>query len=110
MSNQRLFKNVIQGTLLSVLIFLSVSFVTVLTQINPVHYYKNGEPYRLDIGFPFRFYQQFWLRGSEIPNSGWFIGNLFYDCILTWMVIVGLFVLIKWRQYKKAKHYYTKSK
>jgi len=102
MSNQKLIRNLISGTLLSILIFFSVSFVSVLAQINPIHNYKNGEPYRFDIGFPFRFYQQFWLRGNNIPNSGWFTDNLFYDCVLTWLVIVGLYILTQRIRNKKS--------
>lgn len=102
MNNLKRFKNLISATVLSVLVFLSISFVTVLIQINPIHYYANGEPYRLDIGYPFRFYEQFFLRGSEIPNSGWYIDNLLYDCVLTWLFITGLYVLTQIIRNKKS--------
>ena len=93
MSNPKLIWTIFTGTFLSILVFLSVSFITFLTQINPLHYYKSSETYKLDIGFPFIYYQQFWLSGSSIPNSGWTINNLFYDCLITWVVVTGIYFL-----------------
>lgn len=93
MNKMKLLKNIFVGTLLSVVVFFAVSFMTILIQINPLHYYKNGEPYKLDIGFPFKYYEQFWLRGSHFPNSGWILNHLFYDCILTWVIVTALYLI-----------------
>ena len=93
MSKLKLAWTIFKGTLISILVFLSISFITVLTQINPLHYYKNNEAYKLDIGFPFKYYGQFWLTGNSIPNSGWTVDHLFYDCLLTWFVVTGLYYL-----------------
>jgi hypothetical protein len=94
MKKNKLIKTFFIGTFLSILVFFSVSFITILTQLNPIHYYQTSESYKLDIGFPFKYYGQFWLSGSNIPNSSWNINNLFYDCLLTWIVVVGLYYLI----------------
>ena len=96
-----LFKLILTGTALSILVFLSVSFISFLTQINPIHYYATNETYRLDIGFPFKFYEQFFLSGSRIPNSGWHAENLLLDCFLTWITIAGLYVFINVKKSKK---------
>lgn len=88
-------RNVFNGTLLSILVFLSISFITVLTHINPIHYYSSLENYKLEIGFPFIYYEQFWLAGSRIPNSIWMIDNLIYNCVLTWVVVTGIYLLTK---------------
>lgn len=90
----RIFKpgNLIPGTLLSVLIFFSVSFVTVLTQINsPIHRYDRFEH---EIGFPFTYYHEF-MVDCPIPNSGWIIHNLILDCGITWITVTGLYLIIK---------------
>jgi hypothetical protein len=92
-------KNTLIGTILSILIFFSISFLTVLTQINPFHYYKNEETYQLNIGFPLIYYNQFWLSGSNIPNSGWTVNYLFFDCILTWVIVTGTYII--WLKIKK---------
>lgn len=80
------------GTFLSILVFFSISFITILTQINPLHYYKDNETYKLDIGFPFKYYGQFF-AGDTIPNSGWTPNNLFYDWLLTLIIVTGLYYL-----------------
>lgn len=77
-----------KATILAILTFFSVSFITILFQINPIHYYRNGESYRLAIGFPFVYYEQFWLRGNDFPNSSWNAIALFVDIILTWSITV----------------------
>lgn len=93
MNKLKLVRVILTGTLLSILVFLSISFITVLTEINPLHYYGNHEQYKLDIGFPFTYYGQFWLSGNTIPNSGWTINYLFYDCFLTWTIVTGIYYL-----------------
>jgi hypothetical protein len=92
------FINLLIGTLFSIVIFFAVSFITFLTQIGPIHY-QGRAPYKMDIGFPFTFYEQFWMRGSDFPNSGWHIDNLFYDCLIIWIVVTGAYVIIQ--KYKK---------
>lgn len=99
MNRLKHWKTILLGTALSILVFFSISFLSILAQINPLYYYKSTETYNLDIGFPLKFYGQFWLRGSEIPNSSWHPINLFYDCVLTWLVVTGLYYLIKRKRY-----------
>ena len=79
----------LQGTLLSALVFLSVSFITFLLQVNPLHYYQPNEEYNLAIGFPFVYYEQFW-TGDNIPDSGWRLDFLVYDILITWMMVVAV--------------------
>ena len=93
--NKTKLSTIINGTVLSVLVFFSVSFITVLTQLNPLRNYKHSEVFNLDIGFPFTYHSQFWISGSTIPNSGWTINNLFYDCFITWVVVTGLYYLTR---------------
>jgi len=78
-------------TVLSALVFLSISFITVLADINPLHIYGKNKPYYLGIGFPFEYYNQFWLSGSTIPNSGWNLDHLLLDFLLTWVTVAGLY-------------------
>lgn len=90
-------KKIIIGTILSVLIFFSISFVTVLFQISsPIHRQTNGH---LDIGFPFIYYSQFMVDGPE-PNSGWDGNNLILDILLIWIVATGVYVFLN-RETKK---------
>jgi len=84
-----------KGTILSAFVFFSISFITFLMQINPIHYYRKNEAYKLDVGFPFTYYRQFWLSGSTIPNSEWIVTNLLIDIFLSWVVVATLYYFVK---------------
>ena len=96
MKKNKILKHIFFGTLLSILIFFSISFLTILTQINPIHYYEKYEAYKLDIGLPFVYYKQFFLRGNDqVPNSNWYPDKLFIDCLLTWISVLLSYLIIK---------------
>ena len=86
-------KSITYGTILSILIFISTSFLTVLFQINsPLNRIKDY--HQLKIGFPFVYYHEF-IVDIPIPNSEWSLKNLFLDCLITWILVIGYFVLVK---------------
>ena len=91
MSNNLLL-NLTKGTLLSMLVFFSISFMYVLYRITPV---TIGDTYSMQIGFPFKYYEQFQVSGSDFLNSGWMINNLILDCVITWVAVCGIYLLIK---------------
>ena len=93
MSNLKIPKQFFVGTILSVLIFFSISFITILGQISPLHYYKKSEAYELKLGFPFTYYNQFWVSGNNYPNSGWKGDYLLYDGFLTWFLVTGIYFM-----------------
>ena len=88
-------KRILNGIILSILIFLSISFITVLLQLNsPLNRQINST---LNIGFPFVYYNQF-LVDPPIPNSGWNLKNLVLDFTLVWLIVVGTYTIIFKRQ------------
>lgn len=88
-------RKLILGTVISILVFLSISFVTVLLQINsPLNRQTNNH---LDIGFPLTYYSQFIV--DVIPNSGWSGRNLLLDVLFTWVATTGAYLLL----FKKKK-------
>ena len=88
-------KKLLIGTFLSVLIFFSISFMTVLLQINsPIHRYENLEH---KIGFPLVYYHEF-MVDCPIPNSSWNIVHLIVDIVITWFIVTGLYYLLKRRK------------
>lgn len=103
MKKQKWIIDTILGTILSVLLFFSISFITFLTNVNPFHHYAQEELYHLEIGFPFTFYSEFLLNGGIVPNSQWAPMELFYDCLITWVIVTGLYVLIARRRRSQAE-------
>ncbi|OJJ17004.1 hypothetical protein BKI52_30265 [marine bacterium AO1-C] len=84
--------NILKGTILSVLVFFSVSFLFVLYRISPI---TSGDTYHLEIGFPFIYYKQFQLQGNPFLNSSWHVTYLLIDCLITWVIVCGLYLLAK---------------
>ncbi len=80
------------ATLLSILLFFSTSFLTVLQQIPPIAAESTS---RLKIGFPFVFYEQFQVRGNDFLNYGWNPDHLLLDCSLTWILTTIIYITIK---------------
>ena len=46
-----------------------------------------------NIGFPYKYYYQFWLRGSDSPNCGWDFKSFIFDCLITWIFTVCIYFL-----------------
>lgn len=84
-------KRILCETILSVLIFFSISFISVFFQLNSP--FNSQFDSTFNIGFPFVYYNQF-LVDSPIPNSGWNIKNLVLDFVLIWFVVVGSYTLV----------------
>ena len=95
MIKKSILKHTLLGTLLSILVFFSISFITFLTNINPFRYYGINESYHLEIGFPFTYYYEILYSGSISPNTQWNLSYLFYDCLITWVIVTGAYVLTK---------------
>ena len=90
--NKRILVPFLKGTILSILVFFSISFLFVLYRISPI---TIGDTYSLEIGFPFRYYNQFQLSGSTELNSGWNVTNLLWDCLITWIIVCGFYMISK---------------
>ena len=84
-------KDILIGTALSILVFFSISFIYVLTSIGA----NQTDPFSLEIGFPYSYYNGFLLGSNDYLNFGWVLKNLFIDCFLTWIVVCGLYFNLK---------------
>jgi hypothetical protein len=87
------FRIIVKAVVLSVLIFFSISFFTVLQNINsPIN--RVDDYHELKIGYPFTYYHEF-IVDEPIPNSGWHLTNLILDISLTFITVIGIFWIIK---------------
>ncbi len=78
--------------ILSILTFLSTSFLTVINHltspINKTIGYKS-----LEIGFPFKYYEEFMIDCPNL-NYGWNFNNLILDIILTLIIVSGIIYIM----------------
>ncbi|AFM02842.1 hypothetical protein Fleli_0362 [Bernardetia litoralis DSM 6794] len=87
-------KSFFKVTFQSAVLFFTVSFLTVLYDILPNYLnLPKKRAYGINIGFPFQYYERFWLDINS-PNEDWNLNNLFYDCVLFWLLMF-VFVLFK---------------
>lgn len=89
--------------IVSTLIFFSVSFLSFLTQVSPIRKEMVDEMYRFDVGVPFVFYSQFWLKNSNYPNFGWSPIFFIYDFIIILLltVLVNYVLHVYWTNNSK---------
>jgi hypothetical protein len=73
-------KTLILGTLLSILVFLAVQFIQVLTQFQSP--WRATETHDLHIGFPLEYYFQ-----TKCFYHGWNLPYLFLDVLLFWVLV-----------------------
>ena len=91
---RKMIHRIIRGTGYSIVVFCVVSYISVMVSLLA----SVGEPTKkpvANIGFPFKYYYQFWLRGSDSPNCGWVFDNFVWDCVLTWIVTVVVYFIVK---------------
>ena len=85
-------RKIIITLILSILTFLSTSFLTVINHlilpINKTVGYKS-----LEIGFPFKYYEEFMIDCPN-PNYGWNLNNLILDIILTFIIVSGIIYIM----------------
>lgn len=84
-------KNFLLSIFYGFLFFCIVSYFSVMISL----FQSIGKPSLkpvANIGFPIKYYYQFWLRGSDSPNCGWNIKAFFIDGIISW--IIGIIIVI----------------
>ena len=56
---------------------------------------KQGK-HNFNVGFPYKFYEQFRVSGSDTNNWGWLPVNFFIDVLLIWTLsVAGYFYCLK---------------
>lgn len=90
-------KNIVEkitiGTLYSIISFCVISYISVMVSLFQT-IGTNQRPV-CNIGFPLKYYYQFWLSGNDGPNCGWRVGNFLLDYFLVWIVTVLLYLTFK---------------
>ncbi len=86
-------KLILEGTLVSLIIFLSITFLMVLFKIH-FPFQIVTDYYELKLGFPFPFYHR--LRVDRVlPKEGWKSLFLLADYMITWLVVTVTYFLVK---------------
>lgn len=76
-------KKLLYITIYAFIAFCVISYISVMTWLLFVN--RTAQQPVANIGFPFKYYYQFWVRGSDIPNSSWNLEAFVLDYIITWV-------------------------
>ncbi len=87
-------KKIIIGTTYSFIVFCIISYFSVMYSLLQSVGNLSMKPVT-NIGFPFKYYYQFWLSDSDSPNCGWNIDAFFYDVLITWIIVTLTYLIIK---------------
>ena len=87
-------KKIFIATFYSIIAFCVVSYISVMVSLLSSVGDISQKPV-VNLGFPYNYYYQFWLRGSDSPNCGWQIDNFILDCFLTWIVTLVIYFILK---------------
>jgi hypothetical protein len=80
----------------SIVIFCVVSYISVMTSLIKSAGHVSIKPVS-NIGFPFKYYYQFWLNGSDSPNCGWQIKYFIYDFFIVWIITTIVYFIVNIR-------------
>ena len=83
-------KKILISTIYSILIFFSISFLTLIFDL---FLFTKDYCGKFQLGFPFEYYYQFPVDGNL--NHGSSVENLFIHCFITWTVVTGIYLFIK---------------
>lgn len=75
------------STCIAIAVFCTASYVSVMVSL--LSRTGRAKPVS-NIGFPFRYYEQVWLRNSDSPNWGWSFYNFVLDWMIIWIVSTGI--------------------
>ncbi|TCP25074.1 hypothetical protein EV195_104105 [Tenacibaculum skagerrakense] len=73
----------------SIITFCVISYISIMysllisagkTQVKPT----------VNIGFPFKYYYQFWLSENNYPNNGWKINAFIYNFFICFIINLGV--------------------
>jgi hypothetical protein len=98
-------KSVIAGTLLSALVFLSVSFLSFINSSRSEFPVENVQ--KVNIGYPSTYLTQYWVNNSESNATSvrysWKFKILFISCFAYWLIFGGTYVGYKYHVRSKAR-------
>jgi len=85
---KKLLVKLLIGTLLSMLVFFTVSFFSVIYSIK-----HDFVAYNFHLGFPFEYYYGFWLKdGFQFGGN---FKNLLLDCLICWVIVAGIYLFAR---------------
>jgi hypothetical protein len=87
-------RKILIATIYSIIAFCVISYISVMISLLSSVGNLSRKPVA-NLGFPFKYYYQFWLRGSDSPNCGWKFDNFALDCFIIWILTAAIYLMAK---------------
>lgn len=86
-------------------LFFLWSIVLIVTSILSfgINFFIN--PNKVNIGFPFKIYEEFQVSGNPYKNSGWYLKNFVLNNSIYLLVSIVLSIYISFRKKRSSKTY-----
>lgn len=85
-------QDLLKATFYSMVVFCVISYFSVVYSLLPRDI---SEKPVTNIGFPYKYYYQFWASGSDSPNCGWKKNAFIYDALITWSIVTLIYYVIR---------------
>ena len=79
--------------ILKFVLYYSILFAVIT--LSSFLYYNYTTEGGYSIGFPFKFYSEFQLRGNDFMNFGWYLDNFLYDVLIILFVFILVTFLVR---------------
>ncbi|PHR36735.1 MAG: hypothetical protein COA38_01555 [Fluviicola sp.] len=86
------------GTVLSILVFFSISFLDLLYDLDTFSPYAQRNAFQFDFGVPFTYYGEQFIYTNTLPVTRFNFLNLLMDCVITWLLIALPYIIYKVRK------------
>lgn len=94
-------KKIIISTVYSIIAFCVISYISVMTSLLLTIGAPSHRPVT-NIGFPFKYYYQFWASGNPGPNCGWRLDSFILDFVIVWTLTIIIYLLIERKKTNSA--------
>ena len=92
-----MFKRISFYIIISTILFSVISFLTVIFSLLT----RNGtENPKVNIGFPLKYYEQFWIENNDL-HHGWNLRNFTIDFIIILLIVLVINLIRQRNEYLK---------
>jgi len=97
----KIIKNLFVASIYSVLLFFSISYFELIK--TPII-----QGYKYNVGFPFKYFDMFWLSGNYFPNHGTNPINFIKDAFIIWLFCLFVIGFLKFVKSDKTETLFQK--
>ena len=85
-------KKLFKSLFYAAIVFCVVSYISVMASLLGSVGNLSQKPVA-NLGFPYKYYYQFWLHGSDSPNCGWNLNNFILDYLFAWILTTTIYLI-----------------